>query len=219
MMLDEVAEAAHLVGLGVVGAFHTTPEDGAGARTRTVVMLGPAGPGLWDVFSGSPEAEDGEPDPLDRWSSRVIEDLADELGAKALFPFGGPPWLPFQRWAQKAEGAAPSPVGMLVSAQRGLWVSYRGALAFDTELALPDTEQTNPCEPCPAPCRTACPVDAFASGSYDVDACAAHLGSTEGASCREGCLVRRACPAGKALELPRAQRAFHMAAFLRARTA
>ena len=40
-------------------------------------------------------------DPLDRWSRRLIERLARELGGRALFPFGGPPFLPFQRWASQ----------------------------------------------------------------------------------------------------------------------
>ena len=31
---------------------------------------------MWEVFSGSPEASDGRPDPLDRWSRRVIGNLA-----------------------------------------------------------------------------------------------------------------------------------------------
>jgi hypothetical protein len=175
---------------------------------------------MWRVFRASPEHGDGAPDPLDRWSRRVLERVAMEAGAKALFPFGGPPWLPFQRWAARGEGAHPSPVGMQVSARRGLWVSYRGAMGFSGRLKIAAPETRNPCTACPAPCKTACPVDAFAAGVYDVGRCVAHIRTPEGADClARGCRVRHACPAGRDAAPPEAQSGFHMEAFLRARLA
>lgn len=202
-------------GLRVVGGFHPGPEDGAPAGTGTLLLVGADGDRLWAVFSGSPEAGDGRPDPLDRWSRRVLTAVAAAQGGEALFPFGGPPHVPFVRWAALGEGSRPSPVAMPVSPGRGLWASYRGALAFAGRLALPEVPREDPCAPCPRPCLSACPVDAFAGGAYDADRCAAHLSSPEGAPCRDGCLVRAACPVGQAPPLP--QRRFHMAAFLAAR--
>lgn len=205
-------------GLAPVGAFHPEPgTDGLPEGTATLVLVGADGARMWQAFRASPEFADGAPDPLDRWSRRVIEAAARELGATALFPFGGPPWLPFQRWAERAEGARPSPVAMLVSPTRGLWLSYRGALALRERLALPATESTDPCAPCPRPCLSACPVDAFAAGRYDVPRCLAHITGEAGRRCREeGCLVRNACPVGAAARPPAAQRRFHMEAFIRA---
>jgi hypothetical protein len=144
--------------------------------------------------------------------------VARKAGAQALFPFGGPPWLAFQRWAARGEGAHPSPVGMQVSARRGLWVSYRGALGFPGRIRIEVPEATDPCTGCPAPCKTACPVDAFGAGVYDVGRCVAHIRTPAGADClARGCLVRRACPAGPGAAPPEAQCGFHMHAFLRAR--
>jgi hypothetical protein len=77
------------------------------ADVRTIVLAGMVGREGWDAFAASPEASDGADHPLDRWSRRLIESLARELGGKALFPFGGPPFLPFQRWAQRAERSIP----------------------------------------------------------------------------------------------------------------
>ena len=98
------------------GAFH--PEAGdvpdVGGDIGTLVLVGFTGTTNWQHFKHSPEASDGAPDPLDRWSQRVITALAEELHAKALFPFQGPPWLPFLKWAQKAESVHPSPLGMLI---------------------------------------------------------------------------------------------------------
>ena len=80
------------------------------ASIRTIALAGFAGRDGWDAFAKSPEAADGAAHPLDRWSRRVIEALARELGAKALFPFGGPPFWPFQQWARRAEPVQPSPI-------------------------------------------------------------------------------------------------------------
>ena len=138
----------------------------------------------------------------------------------ALFPFGGPPYQPFQRWAARGEAAVASPVAMQVTPERGLWTSYRGALGFRVAIPLATRNAANPCLGCPAPCLTTCPVDAFKGGTYDVPRCVAHITSPAGAACRKGgCLVRHACPAGRGAAPPAKQRRFHMEAFISARLA
>ena len=67
----------------------------------------------------SPEARDGRADPLDRWSRRVVDALAAALGARALYPFDGPPHWPFQRWARRAEAVHVSPLGLLIHPDYG----------------------------------------------------------------------------------------------------
>ena len=214
----DTALAAH--GLSVAGAFHPGPKDRTPEGVATLVLVGADGGALWRVFSASPEFADGAPDPMDRWSRRELEGVASALGAQAFFPFGGPPYQPFQAWAARGAGAVPSPVGMQVSAARGLWVSYRGALGFAERLEIAPAPAANPCTGCPAPCRDACPVEAFAGGSYDVPRCVAHIAAPQGADCRQGgCLARHACPAGRAATPPKPQCGFHMEAFLRARLA
>ncbi|HUS54497.1 MAG TPA: ferredoxin [Thermohalobaculum sp.] len=216
-MVDNAAAAD---GLAVVGAFHAQSGDRAPEGVRTICLLGARGGEMWRVFSASPEAADGQPDALDRWSQRVIERLAAGLGAVALFPFGGPPYQPFQAWAARGEAAVPSPVAMQVTPGRGLWTSYRGALGLRETIALEERRGTNPCLGCPAPCLSACPVDAFAGGTYDVPRCVGHITSPAGAVCRDGgCLVRQACPAGHEAIPPAEQCRFHMEAFIRARLA
>ncbi len=217
---EMVDRAAFAGGLAVVGAFHTQAGDGAPEGVGTICLLGARHDRMWNVFSCSPEVSDGRPDPLDRWSRRVIGTLAADLDAVALFPFGEPPYQPFQRWAARGEGAVASPVAMQVTPARGLWASYRGALGFREPIALAGGDAADPCPACPAPCLTACPVDAFAGGAYDVPRCVAHITSPAGAACREGgCLVRHACPAGRDATPPAEQCRFHMDAFIRARLA
>ncbi len=208
------------------GAFHPAPSDGVpafadGAPPGTVVLLGMAAGVGWPAFAASPEAGDGLPDPLDRWSRRVVDALAAGWGGRALYPFGGPPWLPFLRWAQRAEAVFPSPLGLLIHPDWGLWHSYRGAVALRERVELPaPLAAANPCDSCVArPCLSACPVGAFTIGGYDVAGCAAHVRAPVGRACRTaGCLARRACPVGVGHAYGGGETAFHMAAFLRSRS-
>jgi hypothetical protein len=182
----------------------------------TLVLLGFVGGKGWQHFAESPEARDGERNPLDRWSRRVIDGIASALGTASLYPFGGPPFLPFQRWAQKADQVFVSPLGILVHPEFGLWHSYRGALAFAEPLALPPKPaRVSPCTRCAdKPCLTACPVSAFSTDGYDVGGCRAHISSHAGAACIDGgCLARLACPIGEEHRYDRGQASFHMRAF------
>jgi len=225
--LEQAAAKAAAVGIALRGAFHPAPEDGVpaladGKPVATLVLVGLVGRAQWPVFAVSPEAADGRAHPLDRWSQRVIGELADELGARALYPFEGPPWLPFQRWAMRAEPVHRSALGMLIHPDWGLWHSYRGALAFAERLALPERiERPSPCACCAAkPCLAACPVGAFTLERYDVEACADHLRSAAGTECLElGCRARDACPVGADHRFGRDQAGFHMRAFLASRNA
>jgi hypothetical protein len=192
--------------------------DGALADIRTIVLAGMVGKEGWSAFAGSPEARDGAEHPLDRWSRRLIEALAHELGAKAIFPFGGPPFWPFQQWAQRAEPAHPSPIGVLIHPHYGLWHSYRGALGFREALAVPETPTVaSPCDACRERwCLKTCPVGAFSGLGYNVAACAAHLKGDAGADCMDaGCRARRACPVGAEHAYAPEQAHFIMRAFLR----
>jgi len=190
------------------------------ANMRTIVLAGMVGRDGWEAFAASPEASDGLADPLDRWSRRVIEALARELGAKALFPFGGPPFWPFQQWARRAEPVHPSPIGIVIHPRYGLWHSYRGALGFREAFDIPElTVVPSPCESCSGRwCLKTCPVGAFSGADYDVAACVGHLQSAAGGDCMGGgCRARRACPVGAEHAYGVEQANFIMRAFLRAR--
>ncbi len=205
------AEARHLK---VLGGFHPTPDDGMLKGCGTLLLLGPDEPVFWPAFSTDPEYRDGRADPMDRWSARVIGAWADLIGADALFPFSGPPFLPFYRWALRSGRSHASPVRLLVHDTAGLLVSFRGALALADRVDLPAPPPC-PCDSCDAqPCRTACPVAALTPQGYDVPACKAYLDSTAGETCMtQGCKVRSSCPVSQALNRVPAQSVFHMHTF------
>ncbi len=206
------AEARHL---RVLGGFHANQSDDLPDGYETILMIGPGEPGFWPEFTASPEYSDGEPDPVDRWSKRVLGGWAEQIGATAIYPSDGPPYAPFIAWAKATGRTHNSPAGILVQDQAGLMVSFRGALAIVGRIALPPAPPS-PCESCiDRPCLTACPVGALAEGQdYDAPRCKAHLDTPEGQDCMtRGCAVRRACPVSQSYGRQEAQSAFHMRSF------
>jgi ferredoxin len=216
MDLDTIRSRIAEHGLSYRGAFHAEAGE---APAETLVLVGFVGAENWSAFTISPEAADSRLNPLDRWSTRVVSAIARSVGATPLFPFDGPPFLPFQRWAQKAEPVHPSPLGILIHPDWGLWHAYRGALAFAEHIDLPPPDlRPSPCDNCAdRPCLSACPVGAFTSAGFAVSACAMHIAAPSGAECmNNGCLARRACPIGPAYRHVPRQARFHQRAFLAA---
>jgi len=214
MTLATMDKDARAVGLALRGALHPTPDATLPEGTQSLVLLGPDEPGFWPLFQSSEEARDGENDPLDRWSKRVVGDLATAWGGTPVFPSDGPPYPPFLKWALESGYCWESPVGLLVHKNAGLFISFRGAIAVSESVVM-STAPVSPCPSCAQPCLNACPVGALsANHDYDVRRCQAHVASPEGLACRDGCLVRKACPVATDFRRKPEQSAFHMKAFM-----
>ncbi len=201
--------------LAVLGGFTAEGDASLPKGTRTLLLIGPNEPGYWAHLQT--QADWGGPDPVDQWSRRVIGQVACNLEAKALFPFGGAPYHPFYQWALRTGQVWDSPVKLLIHAQQGLMVSFRGALALKEVLDLPPPA-ARPCDTCAAPCLTACPPSALTGAGYDLPACHAFLDQpTTGADCMNGgCRVRRACPVSATYARMPEHSAYHMRQFHRA---
>ena len=223
MELDRIASALRNRSLALRGAFHPMAEDAVpslrdGRPAETVVLAGNVGAHMWRAFSASQRRG---AHPLDAWSKELLTTLAADLAADALFPGDGPPYLPFQRWAMRAEPVHQSPLGILIHPDYGLWHGYRGALVLAERIALPPRDgRPSPCQRCvDKPCLSSCPVDAFQERHYEVATCLRHLEDVRGEDCRAlGCRARRACPVGRAHTYGPDQARFHMSAFVRARS-
>ncbi len=220
MKFDEILRHVEEAGFVFLGGIHckgdepvATPE--AKGVEQTLVLIGNAGPAMWQNFNqtGCPNTRS-----LDSWTRDTITALAEFLGAGALFPFDEPP-PPFLRWAQISGSSFTSPLGLSIHPVYGLWHGYRAALLFDNLVELPAVATvTSPCETCSdKPCLSACPVQAMTPKGYDVPACIDHIKTTDQPDCYElGCRARRACPIGQDYLYTPGQAKFHMSAFVKA---
>ena len=225
MHVEVVHTLAHEYGLVFRGGFLANLEDDVpsqidGTASKTLLLFGQAGDSLWSVFSQSTELADNQPHPMDRWSERVGNAIAQGLHGRLLLPFGGPPHYPFIRWASRAEEVQPSKLGMLIHPIYGLWHAYRFAIAVAEPIdGLAEAPTVvGICSQCQdTPCLNTCPVGAFTDGYYDVKACIDYLQENPEAPChRQGCLARDACPEGAHSHYDIEQKQFHMTQFTQA---
>ncbi|KJZ19474.1 ferredoxin [Loktanella sp. S4079] len=208
-MIDALSQA-HLT---LLGGFAINAQDDLPINCGSVLLIGPDEPRFWPEFIRSAEYQDGAPDPMDRWSKRQLNRIAVIHNGHAIFPSDGPPFAPFYSWALRTGLAWASPIGLLVHAQAGLFVSFRGALAVPWDVEFDSIQ--SPCSSCATkPCQSSCPVGAFSKDGYDVAICKNHLTTPAGLDCMtQGCAARRACPIGQDRRIPD-QSAFHMDAFI-----
>ncbi len=208
-------------GLIVLGEFAPDAGDGVPALSnglvpRAVVLVGNAGPAMWRAFQA---ARREEAHPLDSWTRRTIEPLAAEFGMEAVYPFAGPPFLPFHAWGEKAGAFFPSPMAPAIHPRYGTWFGLRAALLSpkaDPALASPAPRATNPCDGCvDRPCLSACQSGAITKDGYDARRCLDYLETLTGHAClMNGCHARHACPVGREYAYGQAQAEFHMRAFV-----
>lgn len=229
MTTEQQLQALAQHGLQLRGHFVPTESDALpelpdGARAAVVHMVGVVGSGFWPHFKASPFFSDGLPDPLDRWSRSIGQELAAQFGGLALFPFDGPPYHPFQRWADRAEATQPSRMLLRIHPEHGLWHAYRFALALPVQkkacapiAPAPQPPAPDLCATCSGqPCLQACPVGAYTGTTFVLQACADHLHTPAGQNCMEqGCQARAACPVAAHLRYTPEHAAFHMQAFAR----
>ena len=193
-----------------------------------IFLVGSVGDGFFHFFKKSPEYQEylqANPDikpslnPLNEWSRRILAIMQEQyanLGGLAVSPSDGPPYFPFQQAAIAAGRGrlTPSPIGLLIDNEYGLWHAYRGALVLhdidnvDISYSPPRDQScpTSPCENCDdKPCLNACPVKAFKGiddispsnifAQYDKARCHKYLRDDKDKTCfQTACHARAACP-------------------------
>lgn len=221
--LTEITAALETHGLILRGGFNLTDEEHpppgpASSPAKALLLVGQAGSAPWPHFQKWRHGQPGDlKNPLDTWAREVIGAVAEKFGARAVSP-SDKPYLPFQQWAMRAEGLRPSPLGILMHPEYGLWHAYRGALLFDHEIVIAEPREViHLCDTCAGkPCLKACPVDAYSETGFAYQDCLVHVRGPAGRACRDGgCLDRNACPYGSKYRYPADEQAFHMVAFSR----
>lgn len=223
-LAHEAAAYLSLHGLILRGGFtfqddEERPAASSGEAARSVLLIGSAGAEWWQQFQRWVGSQPGvTADPLDNWTREVVGRVASETGARLVMP-NDRPYAPFQQWAMRAEGLKPSPIGLLIHPEFGLWHAYRAALLLD--VPLDEVIRSNPerpihlCDLCAGkPCLKACPVGAHSTEGFAHQDCLDHVRGPDGGPCRErGCLDRNACPYGTEWRYPPEVQAFLQRAF------
>ena len=220
--IEDIAAALSADGLILRGGFNFAsgeepPIGLSGAAARSVLLVGQAGAAPWPHFlSWRQNQPQAIANPLDTWSREVIGAAAVRFEARAVSP-SDRPYLPFQQWAMRAEGLKPSPLGILMHPNYGLWHAYRGALHVRgrDRASRICAKRLHLCDTCvEKPCLKSCPVDAYSADGFAYQSCLGHVRGQDGAPCRNGgCLDRNACPYGTDYRYPAEVQAFHMASF------
>jgi hypothetical protein len=191
-------------------ALHDLLPGAAGA-----LIVGSGGSAFFDRFEAEPEALDGAPHPLDRYTERVVaravREALEPLGVAhaAQFPFGVRPLIPFQRLGRAAGLGGPGPLGLQIHPEFGPWWAYRALIVLDRPLPAAPPPGDG-CAGCDAPCVAACPGGAVARGGFDIVACQARRLVAE--PCRLSCVARIACVRGPQHRYSDEELAFHMRA-------
>jgi len=214
-------------GLSVLGGLSLTEtlcakgeESFAG---RAAILIGNTGHRMWPYILKSPEYSDGQSDPMNRWTRRVVSKLTQHVDGDARYPFNIPYW-PFQRIALATGNMHSSPLGILIHPEYGLWHAFRAViivspnsgLSADIEEMIHQTQKViHPCDTCAEkPCLNTCPVSAFDGVSLDREACFKYLDDGREPDCMNvGCAARNACPVGQDYKYENTQVRFHMRSY------
>ena len=175
-----------------------------------LLLLGAYGRRSWEALA---ESGGGGDDPVDAYSLKVARRfVAEHLGAvRTHFLYPGDFPLPLQSLGEALGWSHPSPLGLGIHPEYGLWFAWRAAFLADTRLTpTPRRTTRSPCLDCAdKPCIATCPARAVhAAQPFGLRACAGHRLAPD-SSCAATCLSRLACPVGAAHRYSEEQFAYH----------
>lgn len=126
-------------------------------KEKTLVLIGAGGKSLWENL---PHPLENNNHPVDTFSLEHIKDFAKNIlkddQIEILFP-NDHYLLPLQKLGRFFNLAKPSPIGIDISEEFGLWFAYRGV--FLTSKNLPSTFKTSFCSACEECLERPCLID------------------------------------------------------------
>ncbi|MGI9604967.1 MAG: hypothetical protein ACR2P0_02390 [Acidimicrobiales bacterium] len=182
--------------------------------STSLVLLGQVGGRLWKRHVSR---RLDMPNPFDDVTVELVSTWIENAHPNALFSivYPGPAPVPLGRLAERLGWGSPSPLGLTIHPEHGLWIAHRIAFLTDLAFSRPQTPGPHPCSTCAdTPCVTACPVGAVSLNTgFDVEACSVHRIET-GSGCAEQCFARNVCPVGGNNRYEPAQMRHHYASGL-----
>jgi len=176
-----------------------------------LVLLGHGGQQMWAQLQtfGMRTA-----DPVDYYSLTItrqfIRQWLEDAQTLILYP-DAPYQIPLTTLGELAGWSQPSPLGLGIHPEYGLWFAYRAVFLTQAELPITPVTAVPPsaCTTCQhKPCITACPAHAVQTTGFDVFACA-HFRVQPQAVCADRCLARLACPVAPEHHYTEAQLVYH----------
>ncbi len=166
------------------------------ASFQTLVLMGQAGPRF---FEQTVSASREQADPFDAESIRLVADwfATNSPAAKLAIVYPGDIALNLGQLAELGGWGKPSPLGLTIHPEYGLWNAHRVAFLTDIAWDCAQPNRAHPCDTCEAkPCEAACPAKAVSlSDGFDVVSCTGQR-APAGSECEFRCSSREACPVG-----------------------
>lgn len=197
----------------VLPRWATAPMVDAGVefdRYDTLILLGQGGTRLWEYISSTSPPNDSRFDETSvALAATLVRDHIGDVDYEIVYP--GAALLPLGRLADLAGWGRPSPLGLTINEEFGLWLAHRVALLVAAQIPATSRDDIgHPCDSCAdKPCITACPVRAVdATTGFDVASCTSFRIEDDSA-CAHCCLARLACPIGTEHRYSEEQMVYH----------
>ena len=179
-------------------------------RYAKLVLVGHAGPDFWRAFS---QAKVDAPHPVDAFSTQIVRQFIDQFLDDSDYEWLYPSEdyvIPLQRLARAAHWGSPSPLGLDISPQYGLWFAHRAAFLSNAGLEeRREPEAPSPCTNCTSrECISHCPAGAVTLENFALQSCTNYRHS-EASACRANCLSRWHCPYAAKYRYSQEQMRYH----------
>ena len=149
-----------------------------------MLLIGPREPFFGKFLKQVKEYHDGEGDPLDRWSERILKSIAKNNNLRLIFLLIKIKIGHFILGHLNVMRLIPLPLKCLFTIKKDFSLSFQGSTRLKLQSSV-SYETHSVCTDCSKPCENSCPVDALNSNGYNSKKCIEYISSSE----KQGMLI------------------------------